>query len=156
MRYSDLILKSAIIADLEASERRDAIGVLLALCTRAIGLTPEAEARIRKRILAREAEGTTAFGKGIALPHAKDEALNRVVAAIGRSARGIEYGALDSRPVHLIILVLGPAGHNEQHISAMSMLFGLLQDDASRRFLVQADTVDKIWEVILEADGIAA
>ena len=120
MLYSELILKDAIIADLEASHRRLAIQAILASCARTMGLSPDDEDRIRKRILARETEGTTAFGKGIALPHAKDEALNRVVAAIGRSRGGIEYGALDSQPVHLIVLVLGPAGHNEEYISAMS------------------------------------
>jgi mannitol/fructose-specific phosphotransferase system IIA component (Ntr-type) len=81
-------------------------------------------------IITRErTRGTTGFGKGVAVPHVKVEGLAHIVAAVGRSAAGIDFGSLDGQPVYSVFLIVSPADQPEEHLRAMDLVFRHLQQE---------------------------
>ncbi len=153
MKLLDLIDRRSIIADLKSTDRNGAVRDLVE-CLAAAKLIDESavEGIIRSIITRERTRGTTGFGKGVAVPHVKVEGLGRIVAAVGRSARGIEFGSLDNQPVYSVFLIVSPADQPEEHLRAMDLIFRHLQQEQFRKFLRQSDTVDKIYDLLNEAD----
>ena len=102
----------------------------------------------------RENQGSTGFGKGVAVPHAKHAAVKKMVATIGRSSAGVDFAALDRAPVYSVVLLLSPQDHPDGHLQAMETIFRHLQRDNFRKFLRQAETAEQIYELVKEAEEI--
>lgn len=153
MKLLDLVAEDGVIAELESADRNGAIRELVQRLADT-GRIPESAAEsLIKSIIARErTRGTTGFGKGVAAPHAKIAEMNDVVAAIGRSSRGIDFQSLDGEPVFGVFLIISPEDDPERHLRAMDLVFRLLQQERFRKFLRQADTPDKIYDLLREAD----
>jgi mannitol/fructose-specific phosphotransferase system IIA component (Ntr-type) len=155
MKLLDLVPATAIIANLSASDRNGVIRELVQALEVAGQIDDDAADGIVKSIIARErTRGTTGFGKGVAVPHAKVEGLKRVIAAVGRSPRGIDFASLDGEPVFGIFLILSPAEQAEAHLRAMDVVFRHLQQEKFRRFLRQSDSTEKILDLLKEADEV--
>ncbi|NLG43207.1 MAG: PTS sugar transporter subunit IIA [Phycisphaerae bacterium] len=153
MKLLELIQPQSIIADLRATDRNGAIRELVQCLADSNLLDSHAVDSIVKSIITRErTRGTTGFGKGVAVPHAKIEGLERVVAAVGRSAHGIDFSSLDGEPVYAIFLIASPAEQPEEHLRAMDLVFRHLQQEKFRRFLRQSDEPEKIYDLLKEAD----
>ena len=105
-------------------------------------------------ILAREKQATTGIGKGVALPHAKIKSVKQAIGTIGRSDTGIEFSALDSKPVYIVILLLSNPDNPDEHLQAMETIFKHVQRDIFRKFLRQSDTTEAIADLIVEADEL--
>jgi nitrogen PTS system EIIA component len=153
MKLLDLIDRKSVIADLAGSDRNSAIRDLVAQLATANLLEESAVEGIVRSIITRErTRGTTGFGKGVAVPHVKVEGLPRIVAAVGRSSHGIDFGSLDGQPVYSVFLIVSPADQPEEHLRAMDLIFRHLQQEQFRKFLRQSDTVEKIYDLLNEAD----
>jgi mannitol/fructose-specific phosphotransferase system IIA component (Ntr-type) len=153
MKLLDLVRPDGIIAELEATERNGAVRELAEALVANGQLRPEQLDAVTKSIIARErTRGTTGFGKGAAVPHAKLEGLARVVAAVGRSSRGIDFASLDGKPVYTVFLILSPSEQPEEHLKAMDLVFRRLHSEQFRKFLRQSDTQDKLYDLLKEAD----
>src|SRR5262245_21101909 len=152
MKLTDFVVRRAIIPNLASSDRNGAIRELvngLAACS----ALPEGDAdTVAKAVIQRENQGSTGFGKGVAVPHVKHEKIPKIMAAIGRSVAGIDFAALDRSPVYTIVVLLSPPENPDGHLQAMENIFRHLQRDNFRRFLRQSETADAIWELIEEAD----
>jgi nitrogen PTS system EIIA component len=156
MKFSDFIVKDAIIADIKATSRDGAIRELVESLAAAKAINPDDVDTICKAILDREKHGSTGFGKGVAVPHAKHPLIKKRVATIGRSAAGVDFAALDQAPVYSIMLLLSPPDSPDGHLQAMENIFRNLQQDTFRRFLRQAESKQAIIELIEEADQASA
>jgi len=153
MKLLDLIQPKWIIPELRAVDRNGAIRELVQLLADTGALEQRVVDSLVKSIVTRErTRGTTGFGKGVAVPHAKLEGLLRVVAAVGRSSRGIDFASLDGEPVFAVFLIISPAERPEEHLRAMDLVFRHLQQEKFRKFLRQSDGVDKIYDLLREAD----
>lgn len=153
MRLQELIDQNSIVADLEAADRNAAIRELVQCLADADRIPADSVEKISRSIISRErSRGTTGFGKGVAVPHAKVDGHPNVVAAVGRSAEGIDFASLDGDPVFGIFLIVSPAGAAEAHLQAMDLVFRQLQDERFRKFLRQSTTTDAIYELLIEAD----
>jgi mannitol/fructose-specific phosphotransferase system IIA component (Ntr-type) len=153
MKLLDLVHPSSIIAELESLDRNGVIRELVQLLADAGLIDGESVERIVKSIIVRErTRGTTGFGKGVAVPHTKVEGLSRVVAAVGRSSRGVDFASLDGEPVYAVFLIASPAEQPEEHLRAMDLVFRHLQQEKFRKFLRQADEPEKVFELLKEAD----
>ena len=92
-------------------------------------------------LIKREQNGSTGFGKGVAVPHVKHAKVKKMAGTVGRSRRaGIDFSALDHQPVYSIVLLLSPEHQPQHHLQAMNVVFSNLQEDMFRRFLRQSDT----------------
>ena len=155
MRLSDIIVTDATIAELEGETRDAAIEELIQALANAGAITKRSVKDALAAVLEREDQATTGIGKGISLPHAKIKNIKQVVGAIGRSTKGIDFNALDSKPVYVVILLLSNPRDPDEHLQAMETIFKHVQRDIFRRFLRQSETPEAIAELIQEADELA-
>jgi mannitol/fructose-specific phosphotransferase system IIA component (Ntr-type) len=151
MKLRDFIVADAVVADLVATTRDEAIQELVSSLA-ATGAIAEAADEIVASLIKREKNGSTGFGKGVAVPHVKHASVTKMVGTIGRSAAGIDFAALDSQPVYSIFLLVSPENQPQQHLQAMNIVFTNLQADLFRRFLRQSDSKKKIVDLLEEAD----
>ncbi len=153
MKLLDLIRKESIIAELTSSDRNGAIRELVEVLATAGAIKQDSVESIIRSIITRErTRGTTGFGKGVAVPHVKVEGMSDIVASVGRSSRGIDFGSLDGQPVYTIFLIVSPADAPEEHLRAMDLVFRHLQQEQFRNFMRQSDEVEKIYDLLQEAD----
>ena len=154
MKLSDIIVEDAIVPELKAKTRDDAISELVEALAAAGAIPKKNTPEVIKAVLAREAQATTGIGKGVALPHAKLKGIKKPVGAIGRSSEGIDFSALDAKPVYSIILLLSSPENPDEHLQAMEAIFKHVQRDMFRKFLRQSETKESIIELIQEADEL--
>lgn len=153
MKLCDIVVEQAILPNMTASKRDDAIVELLDALIAAGAVDGEHKDVYKKSILARERKGSTGFGHGVAVPHVKSKHIEALKIAVGISDGGVEFNALDKQPVHSIFLLLSPEEKPEEHIDAMEAIFGNLSKDQFRRFLRQAKTVEEVLILLEEADS---
>jgi mannitol/fructose-specific phosphotransferase system IIA component (Ntr-type) len=104
MRLRDFLAPDAIRLDLDAATREDVLRELVALLQ-----VSQADADTMLRVLLRrEGIGSTGVGRGIAIPHCRSLVVDRVRLAFGRHPTGLDYAAIDGRPVHHFFLILAP------------------------------------------------
>ena len=152
MKLSDLIHSPSIIPELEATDRNGVIRELIQSLADHGAICAADTGTVARATIARENQGSTGFGKGVAVPHAKHSCVKRMTATIGRSSQGVDFAALDRAPVYTVVLLLSPAEAPEEHLAAMEKVFRYLQRENFRRFLRQADTREAILDLIKEAD----
>src|SRR4051794_5879796 len=152
MKLKEFIITEAILADLKATDRDGAIRELVESLARAGGLPGTAVEEGVAALVKREENGSTGFGKGVAVPHAKHAKVQKMAGTIGRSVAGIDFAALDHQPVYSIVLLLSPENQPQQHLQAMNIVFSNLQKDMFRKFLRQSATREAIVDLLDEAD----
>ncbi len=152
MKLGDIVCFDALVADLKAKTRDAAISELVSALAQAGKLGKADPSKVSKAVIQREREASTGIGKGVAVPHVKHPDVPEVVAAVGRSAKGVDFSSLDKQPVYTVILLLSPVGNADRHLQAMEAIFHHLQKDDFRRFIRQAATTEAMKEVILDAE----
>ncbi len=153
MKLREFIQSDAVIVSLLATERDGVIRELVTALSSAGALPAGDVDDLVAALIKREKTGTTGFGKGVAVPHAKHAKVTKLVGAVGLSQAGIDFNALDHKPVYSIFMVLSPAGQDQLHHQAMEVIFRNLNKDMYRRFLRQADTKEKLLDLLDEADA---
>ena len=152
MKLTSIMVADAIVPQLKGGTRNEVIEELVEALASAGAVARKNVAAIAKAVIARESQATTGIGKGVALPHAKLKGLKKPVAAIGRSAEGIDFSALDSKPVYSVILLLSSPDSPDEHLQAMEVIFKNVRRDIFRKFLRQSETKQDLVELIQEAD----
>src|SRR5688572_21877529 len=152
MKLNEFIVNDAIIAELGAADRDGVIRELVLSLAAAGALQQDAVEEVVAALIKREQNGSTGFGKGVAVPHVKHARIKKMAGTVGRSVGGVDFAALDHQPVYSVVLLLSPENQPQQHLAAMNAVFNNLQQDTFRRFLRQSDTREKIIELLNEAD----
>jgi mannitol/fructose-specific phosphotransferase system IIA component (Ntr-type) len=152
MKLKEFIVPEAIVPELSATSRDEALRELVLSLSNAGALPGAAVDGIVAALIAREKDGSTGFGKGVAVPHVKHAAVSKMAGTIGRAPAGIDFTALDHQPVYTIVLLLSPENQPQQHLQAMNVVFSNLQKDMFRRFLRQSTSRATIIELLDEAD----
>ena len=153
MKLREFIVPEAIVPSLAASDRDGVLRELVAALADAGALPQAAIDEVVASLVKREQNGSTGFGKGVAVPHVKHAKVTKMSGTIGRSSGGIDFAALDHQPVYSIFLLLSPDNQPQQHLQAMNIVFSNLQKDMFRRFLRQAATREAITDLLDEADS---
>ncbi|WP_057895490.1 PTS fructose transporter subunit IIABC [Liquorilactobacillus oeni] len=151
MDIRELLLKDAMIMDLKASTKEEAINEMVHQYF-VTGVINDEEL-YKKDIVAREKQSTTGIGDGIAMPHAKDKAVQRATVLFAKSEKGVDYDALDGNPVHLFFMIAAPEGANNTHLQALATLSGLLIDPALVAKLKKAKTPDEVHQLFADAQA---
>ena len=152
MKLKEFIVTEAIVPELAASDRDGVIRELVHALSAAGALPDGAVDEVVAALIKREQNGSTGFGKGVAVPHVKHPKVKKMAGTVGRSEGGIDFAALDHQPVYSIFLLLSPENQPQQHLQAMNIVFSNLQKDMFRRFLRQSTTRQAIRELLDEAD----
>jgi len=152
MKLREVIVSDAIVPELAATDRDGAIKELVTALATAGALPEAAVDDVVAALIKREQNGSTGFGKGVAVPHVKHAKVKKMAGTIGRSATGLDFAALDHQPVYSVVLLLSPESQPQQHLQAMNIVFSNLQKDMFRRFLRQSNTREGILELLDDAD----
>src|SRR5213593_821105 len=152
MKLKEFIVAEAIVPELKASDRDGVIRELVQSLAAAGAAPMDAVDEIVAALVKREQNGSTGFGKGVAVPHVKHQKVKKMSGAVGRSAAGVDFAALDHQPVYSVFLLLSPENQPQQHLAAMNSVFTNLQKDMFRRFLRQSTTREAILDLLDEAD----
>lgn len=153
MKFREFIQPDAILVPLESSEREGVIRELVQSLGKTGAIEADAVDEVIKALIAREKTGTTGFGRGVAAPHCKHPRINKLVGTIGLSEKGIEFNALDHKPVYAVFMLLSPQGQDQLHLQAMEVVFKNLKEDIFRRLLRQTNTKERLIELLEEIDG---
>ena len=152
MKLTEFIVPEAVIPALSAGDRDGVLRELVTALAEAGALPRAAVDEVVGALVKREQNGSTGFGKGVAVPHVKHAKVKKMAGTIGRSEAGVEFAALDHQPVYSVVLLLSPENQPQQHLQAMNIIFSNLQKDMFRRFLRQSTTREAIVELLEEAD----
>jgi nitrogen PTS system EIIA component len=153
MKLRDFIHVGAITSSLKATDRDAVLREIVESLASAGAIEAAMIEPVVDALLKRERTGTTGFGKGVAVPHAKLPGIGKLCGAVGLSAAGVDFKALDHKPVHSIFMVLSPLGQDQVHHQAMEVIFRNLNKDIYRRSLRQADSSEKVVKLLDEADA---
>ena len=105
-------------------------------------------------ILKREAEGSTAIGEGVAIPHAKTDAVKRPALAVMVVPDGCDYDAIDGQPARLFFMIAAPDTEDNVHLDVLGRLSVLLMEDNFRQHLMEAKDADEFLALIDRAEQI--
>lgn len=150
MRITELLKKQSIELGVKAASKEEAIDRLIALMDAGGRLNDRAG--YKEGILARESLGSTAIGEGIAIPHAKVEAVKEPGLAAITVPEGVDYEAFDGSLSNLIFMIAAPAGGEDVHLEALSRLSTLLMNPGFKEALIHAGSKEEFLEVIDQAE----
>ncbi|MBD3185049.1 PTS sugar transporter subunit IIA [Candidatus Poribacteria bacterium] len=145
MKLMDFLVPDAIEPNLKSTTKTDSIKELVALLKNA-NVISDAEAA-SKVVLDREQLGTTGIGEGIAVPHGKSEAVDKLVAAFGRSEKGVDFDAIDGQPANLLFLLVAPVDSTGPHLMALARISRLLKNRDFRTNLMNAESKSDILKI---------
>jgi len=152
MRLQELIPPEHILLGLSAADKWQAIERLIAHLVARGALTPEQGTSFRDAVQARERSMSTGMERGIAIPHAAVDGLERVVAAlavVGHDSReGVSFDSIDASPAWLIVLLLIPRPQKLLHIRTLADLARHLGNEDARRALREAETPAQAWQAL--------
>ncbi len=149
MRIVDLLSKESILLGGAPQNKSEAIDMLIDLQVKG-GKIADREA-YKKGILAREEMSSTAVGEGIAIPHAKSEAVKAPSLAAMTVPQGVDYQAMDDEPSNLLFMIAA-TNNGDVHLEVLSRLMTLLMDEDFRAKLLAAKDTDEFLAAIDAAE----
>jgi fructose-specific phosphotransferase system IIA component len=103
---------------------------------------------VLQAVLTREATRSTGIGSSIAIPHGKCKGVKELVMAMGVSRQGIDFQSIDSKPVHIVVLLASPIDKTGPHIQALARISRLMLDENFRNNLRNATSAEEIYNLI--------
>ena len=149
MQLADFLDLDAIKTSLPGGNKRSLMQQLANLASQRLGTEP---ATINAAINEREQLGSTGFGQGVAIPHAKIDGLAQIYALFARLGEPVDYKAIDGRPVDLVFLLLSPPDAGAEHLKALAAISRVTRDAATLERLRGARSRDALDAVLMGAD----
>jgi fructose-specific phosphotransferase system IIA component len=146
MKLSKFCEESLISFDLKSKSKDQLIGELVDLTSKSKLVRDQDE--LHKAVLEREKLVTTGVGYGVAFPHAKTKAVRGIVVAFGRSNQGVDFEAMDKRPVHLFFLIAAPEDAIGAHLNVMARLSYIMKNEKIRGRLMNISSPKELLEII--------
>ncbi len=147
MDIGDLLDRHAIIPRVTATSKRQALSVAAEAAARLYGLRA---GDVLDALLAREGEGSTGLGVGVAAPHARLKGLDRMRGVFIRLETPIEFDSVDDQPVDLIFALLAPVHAQTEHLRALARVSRALRRPELREQLRQARTQDALHALLVQ------
>ena len=146
MSLSDFMRKELVLLDLSSDKKEDVIKELISPVIKK-GLA-NSEDKLTKVILNREARGSTAIGNGVAIPHAETSSMKEKIVVFGRSKKGIDFDAIDNKPVNLFFMIISPNREICPHLKTLAIISRLLKNKTFRDDLTNAKSSEDIIKLI--------
>jgi fructose-specific phosphotransferase system IIA component len=146
MKLSKFSEENLILFDLKSKTKEAIIEELVELVNSSNMVTDKNA--LLKDIKDRENLVTTGIGYGVAFPHAKTKSVKGIVIAFGRASAGIDFEAIDHKPVFLFFLIAAPEDAIGAHLNVMSRLSYLMKSEDNRQKLMKATSPGEVLELI--------
>ncbi|TCJ41490.1 PTS sugar transporter subunit IIA [Parafrankia sp. BMG5.11] len=132
-------------------DRSDKPAILAAIAERFASVYLLDRHRVLDALNEREALGSTGFGRGVALPHARIDGLTRPVAALLKLSAPVDFAAADRLPVDLVIGLLSPVNAGATHLHALAALSRMVRDEVMHRALTSATDTETLYALLTNA-----
>lgn len=148
--FSDMLRPDAVLTGMVAANKK---AVIHHVATLAADIVEGDAKSIADRLIAREKLGSTGFGGGVAIPHAKLDGLTQVTAVFARLAQPIDFQAVDDLPVDLVFMLLSPTDAGAVHLKALARISRRLRDKLFLDKLRGAGSTDALY-ALFTADAV--
>ncbi len=152
MRITDLLSKDGIELNVNAKDKNDIINKMTKLMLKT-GRITDLNA-YKELVLKREEEGSTGVGEGIAIPHGKGDCVTEPGLVAMVVPNGVEYDALDGKPVNLLFMIAAPNTSDNVHLDVLSRLSTMLMDADFKNKLISAKSKEEFLNIINETENV--
>jgi len=150
MKLSKFCEENLISFELKTKDKEGVIKELVDLASRSSLVKDKAE--LLRAVIEREKLVTTGVGYGVAFPHTKTKAIKGIVIAFGRSKTGIDFEAMDKKPVYLFFLIAAPEDVIGAHLNVMARLSYIMKSEKNRDALMKIKSPRELLEVLDSVD----
>ncbi len=147
MKSLSRLLSPARIIWLEETDKNSCLHSLVACLAKSANIE-EKEEEIFNAMIEREKLLSTGFGLGLAIPHAKLQVLKDFIVGLGVHRGGVDFDSLDKKPVHVLVMILGPEQKQDDYLKVLSRVTAFLRDN--RENLLSLDAPEAIYELTLD------
>ncbi|MBD3305589.1 PTS sugar transporter subunit IIA [candidate division KSB3 bacterium] len=153
MRLIEILREDLIKIELEAEDKWEAIEEMVNVLTATHEIRRRDRQELLSAVIEREKTMSTGLGHGIAIPHGASEQVEQFVGALGISRQGIDFQAIDGKPVYLVLLLAVPAQSFAQHVKTLAGIARLLNHEEFRQHLMHSATSQEVMELIEKEEG---
>jgi len=150
MKFSELINKNYIIPEFKGSTKKQVLEELVEALASNKGEIDKVE--LLNALLEREKLGSTGIGDGVAIPHGKLNGLDNIILLFGKSGQGVDFDAIDRKPVCLVFLLVAPADSAGLHLKALARLSRMLREKEFKNSLLMASDAEALLKIIIDKD----
>jgi len=152
MLLRELFRPERIVANLKASNKKDLFRELSGILADKCGVSDVDS--IVNVIESRESKISTGIQTGIAIPHGKTNAVKGVAGIIGISRKGIDYNALDGKPVFLVFFIVSSDNSAEEHLAVLKRLATLLENGQFYQDILKMQTAKDIYKTLKDYEEL--
>ena len=150
MKFSELINKNYIIPEFKSRTKKQVLEELVeALALNNVEID---KVELLNALLEREKLGSTGIGDGVAIPHGKLNGLDNIILLFGKSGQGVDFDAIDRKPVCLVFLLVAPADSAGLHLKALARLSRMLREKEFKNSLLMASDEETLLKIIIDKD----
>ncbi len=146
MKLADYITPEHVKIGLEGERKDEVVEELVELLVASCDVS-DADT-IYQAVMDREREGSTGLEKGVAIPHAKCDAVNRLSIVVGVSKDGVDFEAQDGKVSNLFFLMVAPPTESGPHVQAIAKIVKMIKVESFRKKLIKAKSPQEVLEVI--------
>jgi mannitol/fructose-specific phosphotransferase system IIA component (Ntr-type) len=154
MALHEYCIPKAILPDLDAADKEDAIHQLIDALVDAKALTRKKADAIGKEIIDRERQATTGIGNGVGIPHARSKHVDKILLSFGRIEEGLDYAAVDGSRVRVLVLLISPKDATDEHLAAMKSIVNIVRDGYQCKRLIGCRSAASFVDLLKELDGV--
>jgi len=165
MKIAEFLREDLILPDLASADKAGVLAELSASIARgqgipglpgsqaSLGAPALSAAKLTDTLLEREKLGSTGIGEGIAIPHGKLPGITGLLAAFGRSRKGVDFAAIDGKPTSLFFVLFAPENSAGIHLKALARISRLFKGAPFRKAIMEAPGAAEIFKLISEEDA---
>ena len=153
MRLSEFLVEGALIHDLKAASKEDAIRALVGKLVE-VGRVLEKDAEdISRAIMKRESLGSTAIGGGVAIPHARHVSVQSLIGTVAVCPGGMPFESKDGKPVYVLVLIISPHDRPGDHLRALENVSSTLRDTKFVELLRNSEEQNQLARLLLGTES---
>ncbi len=151
MKIDDILKKDSIIANLTGTNKEEVLREITDFLQNQ-GLIKDKEI-LFNTLIEREKLGSTGIGENVGIPHGKSDELSQIITVFARSLNGVDFEALDQKPVHFVCMVIAPSNSTGQHLKALARISRIFKNQNLRDSLLKLQNANQIYSLLLEEDS---
>ncbi|GJQ48233.1 putative nitrogen regulatory bacterial protein IIA [Candidatus Kuenenia stuttgartiensis] len=150
MKLSDVLAKEHIIINLYGMNKFEVLEKMVKVTKSSAKVVDEVD--LLEKVITREKIKSTGIGGGIGIPHAQTLGVTDFIACLGISQDGIDFNALDEKPVHLVFLIATKERTNNIYLELLSSIARLFVDETFKQKIIKSKSPDEIMQLISEKE----
>jgi len=150
VKLSDVLTAERIIINLNGKDKYDALEKIVKVAKNSDKVTDEND--LLKKVIEREKIKSTGIGGGIGIPHAQTSGVTDIIACLGVTEQGIEFNAIDGKPVHLVFLIATKERTNSTYLGLLSRIARLFIDEPFKQRVIKSVSPSEIMNLIIEKE----